>query len=115
MTMKTITRTAHFPRAIAPSATGASTSAVAARHLSNGRPLDPAPSPGTRGEGFHGAQELLRREVRPQSVGHVELGVGYLPEQEVGDAQLAARPDHEVHLGDLGRIEVAGEGRLVYL
>src|SRR5829696_4881227 len=115
MTRSTTTRTAHFPKAMAPSATGARTSAVAARHLSIWRPLDPAPSPGTGGEGFYGAQELLRREVRPKSVGHVELGVGYLPEEEVGDAQLSARPDHEVHLGDLRGVEVAGEGRLVYL
>src|SRR5829696_8602449 len=113
MTRKTTARTAHLPRAIAPSATGASTSAVAARHLSIWRPLDAAPPPGTGGEGFNGAQELLRREVRPQSIGHVKLGVGYLPEQEVGDAQLAAGPDYEIHLGYLGRVEVAGEGSLV--
>src|SRR5215208_4024394 len=115
MTRSTRTRTAHFPRAMAPRATGARTSAVAARHLSISLPLDPAASPGAGREGFYGPQELLRRKVRPQCVGHVELGVGYLPEQEVGDAQLAAGPDHEVHLGDLGGVEVAGEGRLVYL
>src|SRR5215212_9548691 len=115
MTRSTRTRTAHFPRAMAPRATGARTSAVAARHLSISLPLDPAASPGAGREGFYGPQELLRRKVRPQCVGHVELGVGYLPEQEVGDAQLAARSDHEVHLGYLRGIEVAGEGRFVYL
>src|SRR5918993_5709658 len=113
MTRKTTTRTAHLPRAIAPSATGASTSAVAARHLSICRPLNAAPPPGTGGEGFNGAQELLRREVRPQSVGHVKLRVGYLPEEEVRDAQLAAGSDHEIYLGNLGRVEGAGEGSLV--
>src|SRR5215212_4543160 len=104
MTRSTRTRTAHLPGASAPRATGARTSAVAARHLSIYLPLDPAPAPGAGREGFYGPQELLRREVRPQSVGHVELGVGYLPEQEVGDAQLAAGPDHEVHLGNFGSV-----------
>src|SRR5215204_7056053 len=113
MTRSTRTRTAHFPRAMAPRATGARTSAVAARHLSISLPLDPAASPGAGREGFYGPQELLRRKVRPQCVGHVKLGVGYLPEQEVGDAQLAAGPDYEIHLGYLGRVEVAGEGSLV--
>src|SRR3712207_2997523 len=100
---------------MAPSATGAKTSAVAVRHQSISRSLDPAPTPGPRREGLYGPQELLRREVRPQSLGNVELGVGYLPEQEVGHAQFAARPDHQVHLRHLRRVEVASEDRLVHL
>src|SRR5262249_26931379 len=38
-------------------------------------------------------EELALAEVRPHGVGHVELGVGELPEEEVADAHLAARPD----------------------
>src|SRR3712207_7005486 len=35
--------------------------------------------------------------------------------QEVGHAQLAARPDYQVYLRHPRRVEVAGEGRLVNL
>ena len=37
-------------------------------------------------------------EVRPQQVGEVQLGVRELPEQEVGDALLAAGADEQVRL-----------------
>ena len=32
---------------------------------------------------FHRRDELIASEVRPQHVGHVQLGVGQLPQQEV--------------------------------
>src|SRR5215211_3201012 len=103
---------AHLPIAMLASAIGASTSAVAALHRST-RLLDAAPAPGPGPEGFEGAHELLGGEVGPERVRHVELGVGYLPEQEVRDAQLAAGPDHQVDLRHVGGVEVAGEGSLV--
>src|SRR5918997_2253862 len=106
--------TAHLPIAMLASAIGASTRAVAALHRSTGT-LDAAPAPGPGPERLEGQHELLGGKVGPERIRHVELGVGYLPEQEVGDAQLSAGPDHEVHLGDLGCVEVAGEGRLVHL
>src|SRR5919202_6766176 len=116
MTTKTRARTAHFPKRIAPSAMGARTSAVAVRHQSITLPsLNPAPTTGTGREGLYGAQKLLGREIGPQGVRHVELGVGYLPEQEVRDPQFPAGADHQVNLGHLGRVEVAREGRLVDL
>src|SRR4029079_2076035 len=40
--------------------------------------------------------ECLRPEVRPQDVAEHELRVGALPDQEVADPLLAARPDEEV-------------------
>src|ERR671910_3420214 len=103
---------AHLPIAMLASAIGASTRAVAALHRSTGT-LDAAPAPRPGPERLEGPQELLRGEVGPQRFRHVELGVGYLPEQEVRDAQLAAGPDHQVDLGYVGGVEVTGEGHLV--
>src|SRR5215210_8579879 len=103
---------AHLPMAMLASAIGASTRAVAALHRSTGT-LDAAPAPGPRRERLEGPQELIGGEVRPQRIRHVELGVGYLPEQEVRDAKLAAGPYHQVDLRYVGGVEVAGEGSLV--
>src|SRR5918995_2912229 len=112
MTMSRKAITAHLPIAMLASAIGASTRAVAALHRSTGT-LDAAPAPRPGPERLEGPQELLRGEVGPQRFRHVELGVGYLPEQEVRDAQLAAGPDHQVDLGYVGGVEVTGEGHLV--
>src|ERR687898_1971818 len=103
---------AHLPMAMLASAIGASTRAVAALHRSTGT-LDAAPAPGPGPERLEGPQELIGGEVRPQRIRHVELGVGYLPEQEVRAAKLAAGPDHQVDLGYVGGVEVTGEGHLV--
>src|SRR5215218_3875283 len=113
MTTRRTQSTAHFPSAMLTSAMGASTRAVAALHRSTVS-LDAAPASGPGRERLEGVQKLLRGEIRPQSFGHVELGIGYLPEQEVRDAKFAAGTDHKVHLGHLGGVEVAGEGRLVH-
>src|ERR671914_175464 len=112
MTTSSKAITAHLPIAMLASAIGASTRAVAALHRSTGT-LDAAPAPRPGPERLEGPQELLRGEVGPQRFRHVELGVGYLPEQEVRDAQLAAGPDHQVDLGYIGGVEVTGEGHLV--
>src|ERR687890_1755052 len=96
---------AHLPMAMLASAIGASTRAVAALHRSTGT-LDAAPAPGAGPESLQSPQEIIGGEVWPKRLGHVELGVGYLPEQEVRDAQLAAGPDHQVDVGHLGGIEV---------
>src|SRR5215204_931020 len=103
---------AHLPMAMLASAIGASTRAVAALHRSTGT-LDAAPAPGAGPERLQSLQELLGGEVGPQRFRHVELGVGYLPEQEVRDAQLAAGPDQQVDLGYVGGVEVTGERHLV--
>src|SRR5215207_9050999 len=103
---------AHLPIAMLASAIGASTRAVTALQRSTGT-LDAAPASGPGPERLEGPQELLGGEVGPQRICHVELCVGYLPEQEVRDAQLAAGPDHQVDLGYVGGVEVTGEGHLV--
>src|SRR3954470_14556287 len=58
------------------------------------------------------AQRLLEvgaREVRPQDLGEVQLAVGRLPHQEVRDPLLAARPDHQVGIMHLRRVEQLAE------
>ena len=42
--------------------------------------------------------EGVGAEVRPERLARVELGVGRLPDQEVGEALLAAGPDDEVRV-----------------
>src|SRR5215472_1749895 len=59
------------------------------------------------------AEKLRFAEVRPQGVGHVELGIGDLPEEEVRDAHLAAGADEQVRIGKARGAEVGGHGRLV--
>ena len=54
-------------------------------------------------------------EVGPQGVGDPDLGIGDLPEQEVGDAQLATGADQQVRIGLAGGVQVLGEGRRVEL
>src|SRR5918995_1200771 len=114
MTKSSTAIMAHLPMAILAKAIGASTRAVAALHRSTGT-LDAAPAPGPGPERLEGQHELLGGKVGPERIRHVELGVGYLPEQEVGDAQLAAGPDHQIYLGYVGGVEVTGEGHLVDL
>src|SRR5215210_5246735 len=104
MTRRRAEITAHLPSAMLASTIGASTRAVAALLRSTGF-LDAAPASGPGPERLEGAQELLGREVGPQRLRHVELGVGYLPEQEVRDAKFAASPDHQVDLGYVGSVE----------
>src|SRR5262249_53133222 len=49
-------------------------------------------------------------EVRPERVGDVDLGVGELPEEEVAESHLAARPDEEIGIGNAGGGKVPGHG-----
>src|SRR5678816_2678318 len=53
-----------------------------------------------------GVQELALPEVRPERVGHVDFGVGDLPQQEVADPHLAAGPDEQVGVRYAGRAEM---------
>src|SRR6266852_237336 len=52
-------------------------------------------------------------EVGPETVGDEDLGVGDLPEEEVGDALLAGGADDEVRVGHVARVELAGDACLV--
>ena len=65
-------------------------------------PLSPRPPPKRRSRPLVLAdrfEEVLAPEVGPQHVGEHELAVGQLPQQEVRDAVLARRADHEVGVG----------------
>src|SRR5262249_8772062 len=55
-------------------------------------------------------QVLPLAEVRPERVGDVDLGVGELPEKEVAEPHLAARPDEEIGIGNAGGGKVPGHG-----
>jgi hypothetical protein len=62
------------------------------------------------GDGF---DEMQAAEVGPEAVGDEDLGVGDLPEKEVGDALLAGGADEEVGVGHAGGVERAGDGGFV--
>src|SRR6476619_2021101 len=74
-----------------------------------------AESSTARGVLRQGCAEGTGVEVRPELVGEDELRVGELPQQEVRDAQLAARADEQIRVGKRRRVEVRGEHVLVDL
>src|ERR1044071_9055704 len=78
-----------------------STASLRVRHQ-----LQPAEAPVAALEVEDGFEHLGAAEVGPERLGHVNLAVGGLPEQEVRDAQLAARPHQEVEFGQPRRVEV---------
>ena len=63
--------------------------------------------------GEHAFEQVAAAEVRPQRVGHPDLGIGDLPQQEVADAHLAARANQQVRIGLAGRVEKAREALFV--
>ena len=56
--------------------------------------------------------DVLLAEVGPVGVGEDVLGVGGLPEQEVGDPVVAAGTDNQVRVGEFSGVEVVGEHAL---
>ena len=62
-----------------------------------------------------GLEQVLSAEVGPQHVGEHQLAVGQLPEQEVGDPELAGGADDQIRIGHVRLIEVPGDGPLVDL
>src|SRR6185503_20708565 len=61
------------------------------------------------GVGVERGVEILAAEVGPEGAREVELGVGRLPEEEVGDAELAAGADDEVERRQIAGREQAAE------
>ena len=49
----------------------------------------------------YGDGEVVGVEVRPHPVGEVELGIGALPQQEIGQALLAAGADEQIDVAAL--------------
>src|ERR1043165_2894292 len=74
---------------------------------------DPAVAPFARLEVDDRLEEMPPAKIGPQHLGHVDLGVGDLPEEEVRDAQLAAGADEQVGVAGAGGVEVIGEEGLV--
>ncbi len=59
--------------------------------------------------GSHGADKFLAGKVRPVAGQEDQLRIGGLPEQEIGQPLLAAGPDHQVWIGDVGSVEKRSE------
>src|SRR2546422_1538537 len=72
-----------------------------------------AKAPASALEVIHGLVEVLASEIGPEHVRDPELGIGELPEEEVRDAELPARPDQEIRIRQPVRIEHAREELLV--
>src|SRR5262245_21686623 len=61
----------------------------------------------------HRVAQALLVEVRPQRLGEYQLGVGRLPQQEVGQALLAGGADQQVGIGNVDGLQVARVARLI--
>src|SRR5260370_35124 len=79
---------------------------IATRRSSVGIPLG-AEAPLALLERADRSEEVDLPERRPQHVAEVELAVGALPEEEPREADLAARPDDEIGVREIGGVEVA--------
>src|SRR5919198_6713855 len=62
---------------------------------------------------LQGGAEIRLAEVGPEGVDEDELGVRELPEQEVGDAELARRADQQVRIRHVGLVQAGRERLLV--
>src|SRR5204862_7021872 len=60
-----------------------------------------------------GGVELASIEIRPQPFGEIELGVRGFPEQEVGEAELAAGANHQIRRRQHGRAQMLLHGFLI--
>src|SRR5436309_7832993 len=77
------------------------------------RRLDPAVAAIPLLVGDYGLEQVAPAEIGPQRVGHPDLGIRDLPEQEIADAHFAARPDQQIRIGLARRVEKPGEPPLV--
>src|SRR5437764_13250832 len=77
--------------------------------------FEPTETPVASLELAHRLEQMLSAEVGPQHVGEDELAVGELPQQEVRDPKLARRANHDIGIGHLRVVEMAGDGALVDL
>jgi hypothetical protein len=54
-------------------------------------------------------RQILSVEVRPSAIDEVELGIGALPEQEVGEPPLPAGADEKVDVPGLASVNDTGQ------
>src|SRR5262249_20859982 len=71
-----------------------------------------AEAPLTAGEEGQRLLEVGGREVRPQALGEIELGVRQLPEKKIADAVLATGTDVEGGVGEPRERQCPGKARL---
>src|SRR5262249_15043035 len=62
---------------------------------------------------FERLRECPLVEVRPHQVEEQQLRVSSLPQKEIGEANLARRTNQEVELGQIMRLQVGSNGRLI--
>src|SRR2546423_523375 len=65
--------------------------------------------------GDDGFEQMAAAEVGPQRLGDPDFGVRNLPQQEIADAHLAARPNQQIGIRLAGRIQELAEAPLVEL
>src|SRR5687767_7899215 len=101
-----------------PSSTATSTMAVSTRCLSTSGRLarlvaqlfsGQTIAAFARRESSERRLEMRQVEIRPQGLGHVQLGVGEIPKQEIADAMIAAGADEQVGIAHVGEREFACE------
>src|SRR5262245_21981140 len=63
----------------------------------------------------HRLEQIAPAEIGPQRVGHPDLGVGDLPQQEIADAHFAAGADEQIRIGLVGGVEEFAEALLVQI
>src|SRR5581483_937767 len=99
------------PQMMSQTRTGIATAAVASLARSTESGLiranlgETAEAPLARLELAQRFEEVALAKVRPERLGDVDLRVRHLPEQEVRQADLAARADEEIGVGDPGRAQ----------
>jgi hypothetical protein len=102
------------PRARTTTRPTTRTTAEIARSRSTWSTRASAPEPAVAaGELEEGGVEGVRPEVGPERVGGEQLGVRGLPDEEVREALLAARPDDEVRIGQAARVQRVRDRLLV--
>ena len=68
---------------------------------------------GAAGKIGDGGRERLAREIGPKDVGHPQFGVRELVQQEIRQARFAARPDEQIGIRHVARVQVAADGVLI--
>src|SRR5688572_9313861 len=71
--------------------------------------LDGPETPVALPEIFDGVEEVFLGEIGPEFGGDVHLGVGKLPEEEIGETHLAGGADEEVGVGVIASVEMFAE------
>src|SRR5712691_5602003 len=94
--------------AMAGTATAMRTSRL--RDMSGGGAAEPPLPPLVIEDGL---EQVAPRDVGPEDRRDVQLGVGELPQQEIGEPAFTGRPDQQVRVAPGRRVELGADGVLV--